>query len=364
MIKWSKFHLTFPKSFWRWVRNPWIVLMIPVVYFAFVVLAAKLVLNVIRPPDQEFVFCLAFSPDGTLLASAGSGGQIHIRDVESGSIVKTLKGSPQAVYGIAFSPDGSSLVSVSYDATVRVWDIFSGKRQTGFKSKDGTTFTSIAFSPDGQSIATGEGPVGMAKVVVWDVATREERMVFPGHPQSVNGLTFTQDGTRLATVGYDGILNLWDMNSQSCVDSIRACGWACNRVAMSPDGNLIATSGNDKLIKLWHLNPLRASLALPGHKNFAESLAFSPNGRLLASVSGGPTDEPGELILWDTITGDLVARWHGHEGFIGCVCFSPDGQSLATGGGWDGAVKLWKVALYIPEEQRKKLSGKQGPTSQ
>jgi len=159
---------------------------------------------------SDRVFGLAFSPDGTLLASgAGMGPSdvsdfvVKVWDVEQGREVHTLEGHRGDVHAVAFSPDGRLLASASTDYTVRLWDVQSGELVHTLGHGDG--LWDVAFSPDGRLLASG----GVEhRVRLWDVASGRSLCSLP-HGDEVMALVFSPDGTLLASAGYDGVVYLW-----------------------------------------------------------------------------------------------------------------------------------------------------------
>jgi nitrous oxidase accessory protein NosD len=188
----------------------------------------------------DWVYSVAFSPDGKLLASGSRDWTIKLWDVASGSLVRTLSGHTGAVNSVAFSPDGKLLASGSRDWTIKLWDVASGslvRTLTGHSE----SVTSVAFSPDGRLLASGSGD---RTIKLWEVASGREVRTLSGHTD-----------------------------------------WVYS-VAFSPDGRLLASGSNDDTIKLWEVATGSEVRTLTGHTDWVYSVAFSPDGKLLASGSG------------------------------------------------------------------------------
>ncbi len=293
------------------------------------------------------VSCVTFSPDGKLLASAGSTNNtdtIMLWDVATGKQRATFSGHQFGTVSVAFSPDGKILASGGYNVyenTVKLWDVATGKIIATFTGH--TDFvTSVAFSPDGKTVASATGrPSGTkdakpGEVKLWGVATGKELFNFKGHTAQVFCVAFSPDGKTLASASYDKTVKLWDPatgKELATLDHKAPRRW----VAYSPDGKTLASLGYDDTITLWDA-ATRKELA--GYKTRGQllSIAFSPDGKMLASGSRDKT-----IKLWDAATGKELATLRGHSNWVNSVAFSPDGKKLASASS-DKTIKLWEIS--------------------
>ena len=295
------------------------------------------------------VTSVAFSPLGHLLASAIEDGTIKLWDVKTGKVQRTLKiktgilgffqkEPTQGHHSIAFSPDGYTLASGSADKTIKMWNVNNGKvlrTLTGHK----LSVQSIAFSPDGYTLASGSKD---KTIRLWDVSTGKIRRILQCD-RSVLSIGFSLDGRTLAAgcVCFDYInIILWNVSTGKMHKALSHANNTVISVALSYDGRILASGSKDKTIMLWEVSTGKMLRTLEGHRkhNRGEvySLAFCPDERLLASGSGDHT-----IKLWDVSTGERLGTLQGHEDSVTSIAFSPDGDTLASGSK-DTTIKLWR----------------------
>ncbi|MEM4413247.1 MAG: right-handed parallel beta-helix repeat-containing protein, partial [Candidatus Caldarchaeum sp.] len=258
----------------------------------------------------NWVFSVAFSPDGRLLAS-GSWQEIKLWEVGSGQLVRTLSGHTDEVHSVAFSPDGRLLASGSRQE-IKLWDVASG-REVRTLSGHTSWVTSVAFSPDGRLLASGSWD---ATIKLWDVASGREVRTLKGHTYWVESVAFSPDGRLLASGGckggdIDDRIQLWDVSTGQRLRLFQGHTACVTSVAFSPDGRLLASGSEDKTIKLWEVGSGSLVRTLSGHTDWVRSIAFSPDGRLLASGSDDKT-----IKLWEVGSGQVVRTLSGHTNWV------------------------------------------------
>ncbi len=246
----------------------------------------------------------------------------------------TLEGHAGSVWSVAFSPDGQRLASGSGDGTVKIWDSATGKELYSFK-RHASFVTSVAFSPDGQRLASGSDD---KTVKIWDSAIGKELFTLRGHTGQVWSVAFSPDGQRLASGCEDGTVKIWDSASGKELFGLKGHAVVVRSVAFSPEGQRLASGSNDKTVKIWDSATGKELFALRGHAGEVTSVAFSPDGKRLASAGWDQT-----IKIWDSATGKELFDLKGHAGGVLSLAFSPDGQRLASGS-IDQTVKIWDSA--------------------
>ena len=241
---------------------------------------------------------------------------------------------------IKISPDSTRVVASTsigiwiYDAqTNEVVSLFT-ETQTG--EKDGFFSQrppeALTFSHDASIVATAHGN----RIYVWDTFTGNAFAMLDKHPDSINAIALSPDGTKLATAGGDWIVRLWEVSTGKYINSLTGHPSAVNAVAFSPDGKILASAGST--LRLWDADTGELLHADSKDLGSIDLLTFSPDGKILAT--GGGWDHT--VHLWDVNTGMLQTGLKGHTGKIRDIAFSPDSTQLITASR-DKTMRLWDV---------------------
>jgi eukaryotic-like serine/threonine-protein kinase len=281
----------------------------------------------------SWLHCVAFSPDGRLVASGGDGHEILIWNSANGQLIRSLPERGLHVSSLAFSPDGRYLVSASDDPGVKLWDVLTWK---SVRTMDGHTnrVHAVAFSPDGRHIVSGSADRTLR---VWDWASGKGLHSLHTGGSSIRSIAFSPVCNRLATTSPDGTIRIWNTELWKELLKVEGHGTEVTSAAFSPDGKLLVTAG-ENTVTIWDAESLKERRTFHGHTGTVRSVAFSPDGGRVASAGEDCT-----VRTWNVNTGGQLLALRGHDSGVFGVTFSPDGRRLASASA-DGTVKIWDSA--------------------
>jgi len=282
---------------------------------------------------QAAVFALAFSPDGTTLASGAKDGAVSLRDVEGNRISLCEAGlKTPAVHALAVLPDNS--VAIGH---ARGWHILNRTedaiRVDQFSEHPTTSIAAIGP----KLLAVGTGARGFrtsGSLELWDLTTGQRREPFFQEPNGVRAIAIAPERNLVAWATGHCKVKLWDIRRQSPVEFPQPKDTFS--VALSPDGATLAAAV-DYSLRLYDTEQRHERAVLKGHKGRVEAVAFSPTGSTVATGSWDQT-----VRLWDSESGREIACYQWPIGKVFSLAYAPDGLRLAAGGDL-GMVVVWDV---------------------
>ena len=278
------------------------------------------------------VECLAFSPDGNILASADDEGTILLWHRSTGS-QKVLTRWTRWISKLVFSPDGKTIASGRLD-TIRFWDTITGEQKDAFTGLP-ANIVALSFSPDGKTMVsvTGDG-----EICILDRITGKLQKTFAVPvTEGIFSTAFSQDGKMVAIGSRESNIYLSDLNTGELKWTLPGHSDDVQRVVFSPDGRTLASSSYlDETVRIWDVHTGEHKRTLTGHTGDIEGLAFSPDGKTLVSSGSGD----GTIRFWDVSTGDETGTVAGHTDSVFSVAFNPDEKFFASGYA-DGSIRFW-----------------------
>ncbi len=312
--------------------------------------SGRLRVPALRPKRSENA--MAFSPDGSVLATGARDGSIVLWATDTGKpIGAPLTGHRAQIFGLAFSPDGRILASGSEDRTVILWDVKTGTAIGRPLTGHGTWPVgysswglSVAFSPDGGTLASAAKD---GTVILWDVAGRRAAGApLRGHSAPPMAIAFSADGSSLISLGSDNVALRWATDPVSALaKSMGNQSEGYSMVAFRPDGKALASPTAENAILLADPatgRPLGAPLE--GQQNLTLALAFGAGGQTLRSAAKD------RLVDWDLKRGtNKSTALAGTDEAVSQAAFSPDGNTMAWSDGYSLLLRIGSgPAAHLP----------------
>ena len=269
-----------------------------------------------------------------------------------GSTLVTYVGHLNSVATVAWSPDGTRIASGSWDQTVQVWDATSGAHPFIYRGHT-TNVNAVAWSPTrtGPRIASASGNSffkGEHVVQVWDAVMKARLLTYSGHTLPVHTVAWSPDGTLIASGSEDKTIHVWAASNGILIRSYSRHTGLVSSVAWSPDGNHIASGSEDKTVQVWDTHTATLIFTF-GHTSTVNAVAWSPDGTRIASASGNIfSGGENSVQVWDVATGKHILTYKGHRTPVSTVAWSPDSKRIASApAGIEKTVQIWDATSGI-----------------
>jgi WD40 repeat protein len=296
-------------------------------------------MRVIAAPDGP-VRCLAYSPDGSLLASGGDDGSVRLWRVGGSDKPAVVRKHGDWVRGLAFSKDGTRLASAGWEGVVIVGRASAQTAAQRTHEDHAGGAWSVAFSPDGHLLVVGAGD---GTIHFYQGLDRPRRRKAKRHRQPVSCLAFTPDGRTLASGSHDGTVRLWDADWVKERSTLEGHADWIRCLAVSPDGKRLASCSDDGLVLLWSLPDGGESGGFEAHDGPIGGASFAPDGRRLITVGWDGTARVFDVEgVRTTENARLTSAYQWDAGKLLCGAVSPDGMT-AAGGTQNGGVIVWDL---------------------
>ena len=298
--------------------------------------------------------CLAFSPQGDMLACGAEGGRIEVWDYVQGKRVAQLQvqSDSRDVEAIAFTPDGGRLISATYGGAVRVWEVgkaivprvliqhqYTVPLQDAYFASSWWRYrpVALAVSPDGKLLAAASN--GTA-IQLWNLANDQSLGQLEGHADAVTSLKFDQEGKRLVSGSLDRSIRVWDVEKRTEIERIGSHRDIVSSVAITPQQDEVLSAGDEGTVRRWRLPQPGEDEpeVLKGNalRSLIYALGLSPDKRMVAS--GGFKYA---IPLHDLHRGELIRYLKRDHGRVYSLAFSPDGKHLACANYDDHLLEIW-----------------------
>ncbi|KAJ5343653.1 uncharacterized protein N7506_003477 [Penicillium brevicompactum] len=289
-----------------------------------------------------------FSPDCTMIASAGADAALKIWDTASGRLIHTFEGHLAGISTLAWAPNGKWVATGSDDKTIRFWNVNTLKAHTKIFDGHHNYVYQIAFAPKGNILASGSYDEA---VFMWDVRRARVMRSLPAHSDPVAGIDVVHDGTLIASCALDGLIRIWDTHSGQCLRTlVMEDNPPATCVKFSPNGKYVLAWTLDGCVRMWNYVESRVLKTFQGHVNTKYSLSgcfglYGPQdlnfgAPLCFAVSGS---EDGAILFWDIVSKQVLQRLEAHDDAVLSVhAGNLNGKRMIVSCGLDKTVRVFE----------------------
>jgi WD40 repeat protein len=301
---------------------------------------------------------VAFSPDGTQMALSRFAPETKLLDAASGEVTGVLKGHVNHARCVAYSRDRKWIVTGSYDRTIMIWDAESQTSVAKIEGHNAPVYH-VAFSPDGKLLASADS--NASKAYLWDLQAGKQLHMFDNLGSLVPHVSFAPDGNLLAVSSWTGGLRLYDTHSYKLLEQIEGVG-GVHAAEFSPDGRWLAVAGSGSRVYVFRVDTTADAASLERINGLIAtweddsyeareraSRELGTSGRSAAKQLRSALDSSSpetriraRRLLQSFASAESAIQLQGHHGALECVTFAPDSKLLASGDKL-GKVNVWRV---------------------
>ena len=281
------------------------------------------------------VTSVAFSPDGTTLATSGYH-EVVLWKVEDGSLLRRITNIAERVYDIEFTKDGQKIVVASGTPAqigeAKIFQVADGKLLGDLVRTDDSVFA-VSLSPDEKRLATA----GADRAIrIFDFTTQKQQLLIEDHADWVIDVAWSADGTRLASASRDKTSKIFDSTSGDSLVTFNGHGQPVYGVGFQTDGKIVVSSGSDKQIRTWNVADAKQVKAIGGFGNEVFRIIVTPEGHVF-SCSADKNARSHQVS-----DGKVLKTFAGHTDWVYSIAVHADTKRVAAGS-YNGEVRIWNI---------------------